>query len=99
MKNFTPSPALCALREKIDSLDQELAHLLCRRLLLIHQAAPLKPRREDVRLEERIEEIVAKVVPVAREYGIDGLYLERLFRFLMDESIAREMKEWEKLNP
>lgn len=97
-KPFTPSPELLALRKKIDAHDQQLARMMCERLLLIIQAAPLKPRFEDVRLEERIEEIVTKVVPIADEYGIDREYLEVIYRKMMDESIVREGKRWQQLH-
>lgn len=98
MTAFIPSPALLELRQEIDSLDQEIATLLCRRLQLIHRAAPLKPRREDVRLEERIEEIIHKISPIADSFGIERRYLETVYRFLIEESIAREGQEWDKLH-
>lgn len=98
MNDFQPSAALLALRQEIDALDQELATLLCRRLLLIHRAAPLKPLRENVRLEDRIEEIIRKVCPLADQFGIERHYLETIYRFLIEESIARETREWDKLH-
>ena len=97
-EHFTPSPELLALREKIDAHDQQLAHMMCERLLLIIQAAPLKPRFEDVRLEDRIEDIIAKVTPIADEYGLDRDYLEAVYRKMMDESIDREGKRWQQIN-
>lgn len=95
---FIPSPALLALRGKIDAHDQQLARMMCERLLLIMQAAPLKPRFEDVRLEDRIEAIIEKVTPIADEYGIDRDYLETVYRVMMDESIAREGERWQALH-
>ncbi|UJF24447.1 chorismate mutase [Suttonella sp. R2A3] len=95
---FIPSDELLALRERIDAHDQELAHMMCQRLELIIQAAPLKPRFEDVRLEDRIEEIIEKITPIADQYGIDRAYLETLYRLMMDESIAREAKRWQQIN-
>lgn len=98
MHTFTPSPALIELRQEIDTLDQELATLLCKRLLLIHRAAPLKPLRENVRLEDRIEDIIQKITPIADTYGLERSYLEKVYRFLIEESIASEMREWDKLH-
>lgn len=97
-EHFTPSPELLALRRKIDAHDQQLARMMCERLLLIMQAAPLKPRFADVRLEDRIEDIVAKVTPLADEYGIDRAYLETVYRVMMDESIDREGQRWMALH-
>lgn len=96
MNSFTPSPALIALRQEIDALDQELATLLCRRLLLIHRAAPLKPERQYVRLEDRIEDIIQKITPIADGFGLERQYLETVYRFLIEQSIASEFKEWDK---
>ncbi len=95
--SFQPSPALLDLRAEIDALDQQLAHLLCQRLLMIHRAAPLKPTHDTIRLQDRIEDILAKVTPIADQYGIDRDYLELVFRQLMDESIRREGVVWEAL--
>ena len=98
MSTFTPCDTLLSLRKEIDALDQRLAAMLCERLQLIHRAAPLKPTRNDVRLEERIEEIIEKVLPVADRYTIARDYLETVFRFLIEESIQSEERQWEKLN-
>lgn len=98
MTTFTPSPALLELREEIDAVDQRLAQILCQRLEMIHRAAPLKPTRDTVRLEDRIEDIIEKVIPVADRYeGIDRAYLETVFRFIIEESIARETVLWDKI--
>lgn len=96
--SFTPSAELLALRARIDAHDQKLAHMLCQRLELIMQAAPLKPRFEDVRLEDRIEEIIEKITPIADQYSIERSYLEAVYRLMMDESIAREGVRWQELN-
>lgn len=99
MPTFTPSPALLELREEIDTLDQRLANILCQRLELVQRAAPLKPTRDCVRLEERIEEIIEKVTPIADNYDIDRRYLETQFRQIMEECIARELALWDRMHP
>lgn len=98
MSDFIPSPELIALRQKIDALDQELALMLCARLKLIHQAAPLKPSKAHVRLEDRIEEIIQKVLPIAEREHIPQAYLENVYRYLIEQSIESEAREWDKLN-
>ena len=98
MTVFTPCDKLLSLREEIDAFDQRLAAMLCERLQLIHRAAPLKPTRDDVRLEGRIEEIIEKVRPVADCYGIEGDYLENVFRFLIEQSIESEERQWDRLH-
>lgn len=98
MSTFTPCDNLLSLRKEIDSLDQRLAAILCERLQLIHRAAPFKPTRDDVRLEDRIEEIIDKVLPVADRYTITHAYLENVFRFIIERSIESEERQWERLH-
>lgn len=99
MAEFTPSPALLEIREEIDALDNRLANLLCQRLELVNRATPLKPTYECIRQEDRIEEIIAKVRPIAENYELDPNYLENIFRQLLDISCDYATALWQRMHP
>lgn len=95
--NHLITPELAELRKCIDHYDQQLAHLLCQRLLLVKQIAPLKPDLASIRVEARIEEIIHRVIPIADEYGINRQFLETIFRHLIDECGQQEHDFWLKM--
>ena len=85
------------VREGIDALDRELVALLRRRLCYIAAAARIKPDRNLVRDEARIEDVVAKVKAAARTAGLPEVLAEAVWRRLIDESIAYELQAWDEL--
>ena len=85
------------VREGIDALDRELVALLLRRLGYIAAAARIKNDRNTVRDEARIEDVVAKVKASARAAGLPEVMAEKVWRTLVDESIAYELQAWDEL--
>ncbi|MCT4557497.1 MAG: chorismate mutase [Pelagimonas sp.] len=88
-------PDLCRsmpeLRDAIDALDRDLVHLLAHRARFIDRAVVLK--RENgwpARIPSRVEDVVANVRETAQHKGLDPDLIERLWRDLIDWSIARE---------
>ena len=79
------------LRAEIDRIDAGLVELLAERITYIDRAAELKPGLGlPARIEDRVEEVVAKVRASAMARGIDPDLAEALWRRLIDWSIARE---------
>ncbi|WP_261397806.1 chorismate mutase [Maritimibacter alkaliphilus] len=79
------------LRAQIDHLDRELIALLAERQRHIDRAAQLKPALGwPARIDERVEEVVAKVEATAEELGFDPALAGALWRQMIDEAIARE---------
>lgn len=79
------------LRVEIDKLDQHLIELLVIRSGYIDRAAELKPAEAlPARIPARVEEVVQNVRAKALESGMDPDLAERLWRILIDWSIARE---------
>ena len=79
------------LRVEIDKLDQHLIDLLVTRSGYIDRAAELKPGETlPARIPARVEEVVQNVRAKALETGMDPDLAERLWRILIDWSIARE---------
>lgn len=93
-------PALCRsmpeLRDAIDVLDRDLVHLLAHRARFIDRAVALKSENGwPARIPSRVEDVVAKVRESAQQEGLDPDLpdlVERLWRDLIDWSIAREAR-------
>ncbi len=94
MPTLTP-PQDChsmqTLRIEIDKLDRQLIGMLVTRASYIDRAAQLKPAEGlPARIPDRVEDVVRKVRASSDELGLDPALAERLWRVLIDWSIARE---------
>ena len=88
-------PAECTtmadLRAEIDRLDEALVALFAERTGYIDRAAEIKtPAHLPARIEARVEEVVANVRRHAVAHGLPPDKIEKLWRKLIDWSIARE---------
>lgn len=91
MTDLTTITTMADLRQHIDMLDRELVAGLARRAAMIDRAAVLKPAEGmPARIAARVEDVVAKVRAEAVVQGLDPDLVERLWRHLIDWSIARE---------
>ena len=79
------------LRVQIDELDTQLVDMLAKRTLFIDRAAELKPAEGlPARITSRVEEVAANARRNALDSGFDPDLAERIWRLLMEWSIARE---------
>lgn len=85
------------VRAAIDAIDRELVQMIAERTAYIEAAARIKPREDEVRLEWRIEDVVAKVLAAADAAGLPADIAEPVWRLLIERSIAHEMQEWRRL--
>jgi len=88
-------PADCTsmgqIRAEIDRLDEDLVRLFAERAGYIDRAAEIKAGVDlPARIEARVEEVVANVRRHADTYGLPPELVEKLWRRLIDWSIARE---------
>jgi len=82
---------MAELRAEIDRIDTGLVELIAERITYIDRAAELKPGLGlPARIDDRVEEVVAKVRASAVARGVDPDLAEALWRRLIDWSIARE---------
>lgn len=99
--DLTP-PDACAtmpeLRTAIDALDARLVAMLAIRQTYIERAAVLKKAREAVRDEARIEDVVRKVTAEAGRAGLSPAIAERVWRTLIEASIAHEYEAFDAEN-
>ncbi len=88
-------PAQCEtmahIRAEIDGLDEELVRLFALRSGYIDRAAQIKSQVDlPARITPRVEEVVTNVRRHAATYGLPPDLVEKLWRRLIDWSIARE---------
>ena len=82
---------MAQLRVRIDNLDRRLVALLAERARLIDRAGELKPAEGlPARIDSRIAAVLANVRAAAAEDGLDPELAEKLWRELIEWSIARE---------
>lgn len=91
-----PCPEMAEIREQIDTLDRKLVALLAERQKLIAAAGEVKPQRDMVRDNARIEEVVALVKSEAAKHGLAEEIAEPVWRQLIESSIAYEYKVFDK---
>ena len=89
-----PCPEMQEIRAQIDALDKRLVALLAERQKLIAAAGEVKPSRDTVRDEARIEEVVQLVLAEAEKSGLARPSVCRAHQFA-HESLAFQRREWE----
>jgi isochorismate pyruvate lyase len=96
-----PAPEDCAtmteVRKGVDALDRALVLLLAERQRYMDAAARIKPGRELVRDEGRIEQVIANVRAAGEKAGLSPQIAEAVWRTLIEESIAHELAAWDRL--
>ena len=79
------------VRAGIDAVDEALVKLFAERASYIDRAAVIKAEVDlPARIEARVEEVVGNVRAHAVTYGLPPDLVEKLWRRLIDWSIARE---------
>ena len=86
------------VRRYIDALDDVLVPLLVTRGGYMTQAARIKQSDSQVRDEERIEAIVARVRARASQEGGQPDVIEAIYRSMMEAYIAYEHREFARLH-
>ncbi len=88
---------MAQVRYEIDRLDRLLVALIKERQDYMDAAARIKKDRDHVRDEERIEDVVAKVLANARQAGLDPGIAEPVWRTMIECCIAYELSRWDEL--
>lgn len=85
------------VRRNVNALDDVLVPLLVTRIGYMQQAARIKGEVGQVRDEARIEAIVQRVRERTLQEGGQPDVMEAVYRQLMEECIAYEHREFERL--
>ena len=91
MKPAKDCTSMAEIRAEIDRLDEALVRLFAERASYIDRAAEIKAEVDlPARITPRVEEVVGNVRRHAETYGLPPDLVEKLWRRLIDWSIARE---------
>jgi isochorismate pyruvate lyase len=94
------APEACAtmaeVRQGVDALDRALVALLAERQRYMDAAARIKPDRDAVFDQARIDDVVAKVLTAAEDAGLSASIAEPVWRLLIDRCIAHEFATWDQ---
>jgi isochorismate pyruvate lyase len=91
MRKPADCTTMAEIRAEIDRLDEELVMLFAQRAGYIDRAAEIKAQVDlPARIDTRVEEVVANVRRHAERHGLPPDLVEKLWRRLIDWSIARE---------
>lgn len=94
MKAVEVCRSLAEVRANIDRIDCQIVDLLTERVGYVKQAPRFKNSADEVRIEERIEEVVSNVVAQARQTGVCPKLVERVYRELIEAHIDLEAAEY-----
>lgn len=95
-ESFSPKPphaceSMEDVRAGVDALDRRLVALLAERQAFMEAAARIKPSRDRVRDEARIEEVVSRVLAEAARVGLSPDIAEPVWRLLIERCIVHEL--------
>ena len=87
---------MAEVRHGVDALDRALVQLLAERQRYMDAAARIKPSRDVVHDDWRIEDVVSKVLAAAETAGLSPDIAEPVWRLLIDRCIAHEFGAWDR---
>jgi isochorismate pyruvate lyase len=86
--------SLQEVRDEIDILDQKLIELISERSHLIHQAAAFKNSVDEVKAQDRIEDVMQRARNKAISLGINPNMISDLFKVMINEMVETEIAEF-----
>ncbi|MBL8538260.1 MAG: chorismate mutase [Hyphomonadaceae bacterium] len=87
--------SMLEVRAGVDEIDRMLVALIARRQGYMDAAARIKPNRQAVRDEARINQVLANVEAEAEKHGLSWGIAEPVWRELMERCIAYEFSVWD----
>ncbi|MBC7768818.1 MAG: chorismate mutase [Phycisphaerales bacterium] len=95
-----PDPEGCEtmrdVRAGVDEIDRMLVALIARRQGYMDAAARIKPNRNVVRDEARIQQVLDNVKAEAEARGLSWGIAEPVWREMMERCIAHEFEVWDR---
>ena len=82
------------VREEIDKIDTLLVDLISQRSHLVRQAAAFKNSVDEVKAEDRIDDIMQRVRKRAIELNINPNMISELFTIMINEMVETEISEF-----
>lgn len=82
------------VRDEIDEIDAQIVELIAKRNAYIKQAAKFKTSIEEIKSDERIEEVKQHVRKKAIELEVNPNMIEELFTIMINEMVETEIAEF-----
>jgi len=86
--------SLQEVRAEIDIIDSNLVELISQRSYLIRQAAAFKESVDEVKAQDRVDDIMQRVRTKAIELNINPNMISELFKIMIDEMVETEISEF-----
>jgi len=88
--------SMTEVRQGVDALDRALVTLLAERQRYMEAAARIKPNREAVFDQARIDDVVEKVLAAAVVAGLSAQIARPVWLKLIEQCIAHEEQTWDQ---
>ncbi len=85
--------SLQEVRDEVDNIDTKLVELISQRSHLIRQAAGFKESVDEVKADDRIDDIMQRVRKKAIELNVNPNMISDLFKIMIDEMVETEISE------
>ena len=87
---------MAEVRDGVDTLDRQLVALIAERARYMEAAARIKPGRDTVRDDWRVNDVLTKVKAEAEQAGLPVSIAEPVWRELVERSIQYEFEVWDR---
>lgn len=81
-------------REKIDKVDEEIVKLIAKRNDYIKQIAHFKTSVDEIKAEDRIEDVISRVRAQAISLGLSPNLINELYVTMIDAMVESEVAEF-----
>lgn len=88
--------SMAEVRHGVDTLDRKLVALIAERARYMEAAARIKPGRDTVRDDWRVNDVLTKVKAEAERAGLPLSIAEPVWRELVERSIQYEFEVWDR---
>ncbi len=82
------------VRNEIDKIDEEIVKLIAQRSKYVKQAAKFKESVEEIKSDERINDVLNHVRHLAGSLGISPNLVADVFKILIDKMVEMEIEEF-----
>ena len=94
MEDIKQCHTLEEARKEIDMLDEEIVKLIAKRNAYIKQIAHFKTNIDEVKAEDRIEDVINRVRALAIEYDLNPNLINDLYVRMIDGMVESEIAEF-----
>ena len=82
------------VRNEIDKIDEEIVKLIAQRSKYVKQAAKFKESVEEIKSDDRINDVLNHVRHLAGSLGISPNLVADVFKILIDKMVEMEIEEF-----